>query len=130
MPTIQLTSKTKKETTKNERNQTDARKLRQQAYNNTAWRKLRDTFLKEHAVCTDCIGKGRVTPAQDVHHIKSPFQNGSINYNLLLDYTNLVSLCKECHAARHNADQGHKSPEKIIEELDALFNSIDDKDDN
>jgi 5-methylcytosine-specific restriction protein A len=120
MPTINLKLKEKKTKT-NERNQTDARKVRQKAYNNTNWRKLRDTYLKEHAVCQDCIAKGRVTPAQDVHHIKSPFKNGEVNYNLLLDYTNLVSLCKECHAERHNKDLGNTTVEEIIKQLDKLF---------
>lgn len=124
MPTINLNLK-KNNTPKNERNQTDARKVRQKAYNNTTWRKLRNTFLREHAVCADCISKGRVTPAQDVHHIKSPFKNGEINYNLLLDYTNLVSLCKECHAERHNKDQGNITIEEVIKQLDELMDSIE-----
>ena len=119
MPTINILKKTKKRDTNHK--DTDARLLRKKAYNNTAWRKLRNTFLKEHAICTDCISKGRITPAVDVHHIKSPFKDGEINWNLLLDYTNLVSLCKECHANRHNSENGHKTPEQIIEELDALF---------
>ena len=119
MPYINLPPKKEKKTNRNEH--TPMRDLRRRGYNNSTWRKLRNTFLKEHAICTDCISKGRITPAVDVHHIKSPFKDGEINWNLLLDYTNLVSLCKECHANRHNSENGHKTPEQIIEELDALF---------
>lgn len=119
MPTINLNLKEKK--TNTERNQTEHRKVRQKAYNNPAWRKLRDTFIREHAVCADCISKGKITPSQDIHHIKSPFKNGEVNYNLLLDYTNLVALCKECHAARHNKEQGNRTIEDIIKQLDELF---------
>jgi 5-methylcytosine-specific restriction protein A len=123
MPTINLNKKPAKE--KVERNQTENRKLRAKAYNNSTWRKMRDTYLKEHAVCQDCISKGKITPASDIHHIKSPFKNGEINYSLLLDYTNLVSLCKECHGNRHATEQGHKTAQLIIEELDKLFEDVD-----
>ena len=123
MPTINLNKKPTKE--KVERNQTENRKLRAKAYNNSTWRKMRDTYLKEHAVCQDCISKGKITPATDVHHIKSPFKDGEINYSLLLDYTNLVSLCKECHGQRHATEQGHKTAQLIIEELDKLFEDVD-----
>ena len=108
-----------------ERKNTDMRKLRSTAYNNTAWRRLRDTYLKEHPLCADCLAKGKVTPATSVHHVNSPFKGGEVNYNLLLDYDNLMSLCCKCHGERHAEEQGHKSPEKIIEELDNLFNNID-----
>lgn len=117
MPTIKKLEKKKRP----ERKETDMRKLRQTAYQNKHWRKLRDTYLKEHPVCEECLKKGRVTPAQDVHHIKSPFKGGEINYNLLLDYHNLESLCKDCHGLLHSQMQGHKPAEKIIEELDELF---------
>lgn len=123
MPTINLNKKPTKE--KVERNQTENRKLRAKAYNNSTWRKMRDTYLKEHAVCQDCISKGKITPATDIHHIKSPFKDGEINYSLLLDYTNLVSLCKECHGQRHATEQGHKTAQTIIEELDKLFEDVD-----
>lgn len=119
MPTINLLKKTKKKN--NNHSETEMRKLRQKAYQNPAWRKMRNTFIKEHAICADCLNKGKVTASEDVHHIKSPFKDGIINWNLLLDYTNLVALCKSCHADRHNSDKGWKSPEQIIEELDALF---------
>lgn len=102
--------------------ETDMRELRKKAYNNTAWRKLRETHLKSNPLCTDCLSKGKVTPAEDIHHIKSPFKGGKINYALLLDDNNLVSLCKPCHALRHNKEQGYVSPEEVIKQLEDLFN--------
>ena len=103
------------------RKETDMRKLRQTAYQNKHWRRLRDTYLREHPVCEECLKKGKVTPADDVHHIKSPFRGGEINYNLLLDYHNLMSVCRKCHGEIHASQQGHVSPEKVLEALDALF---------
>lgn len=124
MPYINLNKKTQQTPIRNEN--TDARKLRQKAYNNTKWRKLRETFIREHAICEDCLSKGKITPSQDVHHIKTPFQNGNINYNLLLDYTNLVALCKDCHGARHAKEQGHTTIEELIRQLDELMGELDD----
>ena len=119
MPKI---NKLEKKPRNTERKDTDMRELRRKAYNNTAWRKMRDTYMKEHPICADCLAKGKVTPATSVHHIKSPFAGGEVNYALLLDYDNLMSLCHECHGIRHAEEQGHITPEKILEELDALFN--------
>lgn len=112
-----------------ERKETDMRKLRQDAYQNTAWRKMRDTFLHEHPICEECLKKGKVTPATDVHHIRSPFSKGEVNYTLLMDYDNLMALCKECHGNIHAKQQGHISPEEILKQIAALFDeNISDKD--
>jgi len=104
-----------------ERKETDMRKLRKEAYQNTTWRKLRNTYLKQHPICEKCLEKGKITPAEDVHHVRSPFRNGEVNYGLLLDDKNLMSLCKTCHAKIHAAQQGHISPEDILKQLDDLF---------
>ena len=112
-----------------ERKETDMRKLRQQAYQNPTWRKLRDTYIHKHPICEECLKQGKVTPATDVHHMISPFQHGEIKYNLLLDYDNLMALCKDCHGKLHAAQQGHISPEEVIRQLDDLFNdNIKDED--
>ena len=119
MPKI---NKLEKKPRNTERKDTDMRELRRKAYNNTAWRKMRDTYMKEHPICEKCLEKGKITPAVDIHHKRSPFQGGEVNYALLLDYDNLMALCKDCHGEIHAAQQGHITPEKILEELDALFN--------
>lgn len=106
---------------KKERKVTDAKKLRATAYNSKEWRRLRDLYMHEHPICADCLAKGKVTPAEDIHHIVSPFKNGEINYKLLLDPDNIVALCKDCHGMRHAEQQGHQSPEKVLEALDELF---------
>ena len=128
MPYINLKKKTKKET--NQRNEhTDSRELRRTAYNNSSWRKLRNTYIKEHPICEDCLSNGKITPAEDIHHIESPFKNGEINYHKLLDSNNLVALCKQCHSSRHNKEQGHISVEEVIKQLADLLNpKIKDED--
>lgn len=127
MPWIQKIER-KKKTTPKKRNETDMRKLRQQAYQNTRWRKERDTYMSQHPLCEDCLEKGKVTAGTDCHHLVSPFKNGVINWSLLLDWNNLRSLCKECHGLRH-AEAQEKKPEEILRQLDALFdNNISDED--
>lgn len=103
------------------RKETDMRKLRQKAYQNTTWRKLREEFMHKHPLCEECLRNGKVTPATDVHHIRTPFKGGEVNYALLLDPENLMSLCKDCHGQIHAAQQGHISAEDVIKQLDALF---------
>lgn len=103
------------------RKETDMRKLRQKAYQNTTWRKLRETYMREHPICEECLKKGKVTAAQDIHHKVSPFKGGEINYTLLLDPDNLMALCKDCHGNIHAEQQGHINPEDILRQLDDLF---------
>lgn len=125
MPTIAKLPKRPKSA---QRANTDMRNLRTKAYQNTEWRKMRDTYMHEHPICEECLKKGKITPATDIHHIRSPFRNGEVNWTLLLDYNNLMSLCKECHGNIHAKQQGHITPEEIIAQLDALFDeSISDE---
>ena len=107
-----------------ERKETDMRQLRKKAYNTTEWRKLREVYMREHPICEKCLEKGKITPAEDIHHKISPFRGGEVNYGLLLDHDNLMAVCKECHAAIHNKQQGHVSAEEIIRVLDELFDEL------
>ena len=126
MTTLNITKKTKKET--NQRNEnTASREMRRKAYNNTEWRKLRDTYIKEHPLCEDCLDKGKVVPAEDIHHIRSPFQNGECNKALLLDYNNLMALCKQCHNKRHNPNQAPKIQDVLRQLADLLDENKTDK---
>lgn len=104
------------------------RLLRRKAYNNTTWRKLRDSYLKQNPLCANCLRNGKVVPAEDIHHKISPFKGGEINWTLLLDPENLESLCKECHGIEHQKENGYRSPQEIIDALDAFFADMDNED--
>jgi 5-methylcytosine-specific restriction protein A len=97
---------------------TTSREVRHQAYRLTEWRKLRIIYLQAHPLCEKCQSEGRVKAAEDVHHIKSPFFNGTYSRELLLDEKNLMAVCKDCHAAIHGKT---KTNQEIIAELDALL---------
>ena len=57
-----------------------------------AWKKLRAHFILLHPLCEQCKSEGRLTPAEEVHHIL-PLANGGTN-----DDCNLKALCKSCHS--------------------------------
>jgi len=56
------------------------------------WKHIRDRYIKAHPLCARCAKDEKVTPAEEVHHIK-PLANGGTN-----DEDNLMSLCKSCHS--------------------------------
>lgn len=75
-------------------------------YNSVAWKRLRDTFLKEHPICKICLEHNRVSPTTQIHHA-IPFLRGhSIEeqWNLFLDEKNLIPVCDKCHTALHVKD--------------------------
>ena len=57
-----------------------------------AWKKLRARFLLLHPLCEQCKSEGKLTAAEEVHHIL-PLANGGTN-----DERNLMTLCKSCHS--------------------------------
>lgn len=72
-------------------------------YNTPEWKDLRESYNRNNPLCEDCLLKGRITPAQHTHHIQ-PFMNGSSKseqLTLLLDWSNLRSLCIDCHKEAH-----------------------------
>lgn len=84
---------------------TPRRKERQSFYNTGKWKALRTKKMQDQPICENCYYNGQVTPAEDIHHIQSPFLKGytRIRKNeLMFDYNNLMSLCKRCHSDYHN----------------------------
>ena len=57
-----------------------------------AWKRIRDRYIAAHPLCAQCEAEGRLTPAQEVHHIV-PLANGGTH-----DKINLMALCKSCHS--------------------------------
>jgi len=66
-------------------------------YDRRAWRdRIRPMQLGREPLCHDCLGRGRATPAEDVHH-----KNGDATDDR---EGNLMSLCHECHSRRTLAE--------------------------
>jgi len=80
---------TKEETKRYERNQRDpAMKKR---YNRT-WKRIRDRYINEHPLCERCQKEGKLTPAEEVHHVV-PLSRGGTHAA-----DNLMALCTSCHS--------------------------------
>jgi 5-methylcytosine-specific restriction protein A len=68
-----------------------------------AWKRIRGRYIRAHPLCERCAKDMKITPAEEVHHIK-PLSNGGTN-----DEDNLMSLCKSCHSliSAESGDRWH-----------------------
>ncbi|EHL65438.1 HNH endonuclease [Cloacibacillus evryensis] len=57
-----------------------------------SWKRIRDRFIMAHPLCEECRKQGRLTAAEEVHHIL-PLSKGGSNAQ-----ANLMALCKSCHS--------------------------------
>lgn len=74
------------------------------------WKRTRAAYRKSRGgLCERCLAKGLIVPGDIVHHKKylTPDNIGDPNYSLSFD--NLELLCRDCHAAEHDADSRYKS---------------------
>lgn len=75
--------------------------------NSWHWQQLRHRKFCANPLCEICLMRGRVTPTEEVHHIK-PVESGRDEgemRRLAYDFANLQSLCKACHAEVHHPAQ-------------------------
>lgn len=71
-------------------------------YKSRQWQHVREYVMqRDRRLCQDCLAKGIITPAEEVHHI-IPLQPENItDPSITLNEENLIALCRECHKARH-----------------------------
>lgn len=100
MPTLKRATKEKPKQIKREE--------RQSIYQSKRWKALRKAKLMEQPLCELCLSKGKVTPAIDIHH-KDSFLNyeGLKRLEVAYDFSNLLSVCKECHSYLHRNGTTH-----------------------
>lgn len=90
-----------------EKHRQDISKNRKQAdpfYSSAAWRKLKKRHREKHPLCVMCLSEGRVTPVDDVNHIKPRREYPELE----LDPKNLESLCKAHHTRVTNEGRHRK----------------------
>ncbi len=68
------------------------KRLNDEFYNSTAWRKVRASYVKQNPFCVKCRDLGRATPVDVVDHIVEIKDGGE-----RLSYSNLQSLCHAHH---------------------------------
>lgn len=71
-------------------------------YNSPEWKKCRATYVKKEPYCEVCLQRGEVVPVEIVHHIIELTPENITNPNIALSHDNLQSVCRECHAEKHN----------------------------
>lgn len=84
----------------------------QRLINSYRWQLLRKKKFMANPICEECKEHGRVTPAEEVHHVV-PVETGKDEAEmtrLAYDYNNLRSLCKACHARAHAPKEKEVSP--------------------
>jgi len=74
----------------------DSRPTRHDFYHSTVWRKARGRYKRLHPLCEECERRGRVVPADVVHHKVEIALGGDP-----LSFDNLESLCHSCHNKIH-----------------------------
>ena len=73
-------------------------------YKSKAWQRCRyAAWSRDSGLCQDCLKSGKVVAAEEVHHIVPLTPENVLNPEVALNLDNLVSLCRECHQARHGA---------------------------
>jgi len=71
-------------------------------YTSKAWRKCRITILANAGgLCQNCLKKGLVEPAVEVHHVKPLTPDNIDDPRITLDESNLIALCAACHDEMH-----------------------------
>lgn len=82
---------------------TNKEQNRQKCYNSLLWRNTSSIYKHENPLCEVCFQEGIITPAEHVHHAqKFNDQTSSVlQYQLLTDPDNLISVCSNCHHKIH-----------------------------
>ena len=108
-----------------------------QLINTTRWKQLRKSILDAYPLCQRCQQEGRLTAAQEVHHVR-PVEE-AITYadkmQRMYDAHNLQALCHDCHVKTHT-EQGRcgreatkKRNEKQVEQvIKKFFDEGEDED--
>mgnify|MGYP002623827444 CR=1 FL=1 len=78
------------------------KKYAERFYKSKQWQDARATYLAMvGGLCERCAKKGKIVPAEIVHH-KIYISPGNINDpSITLDFKNFEALCRDCHAEEH-----------------------------
>ena len=70
-------------------------------YISEEWRRCRAAYIKAHPLCERCAAKGRIIPAEHVHHRARITPPNLTDPAVTLNPDNLEALCRECHQQEH-----------------------------
>ena len=71
-------------------------------YKSILWQEARRSVMeRDHWLCQDCLAKGQLTPAEEVHHVLPLTPDNITDPEISLNPANLIALCRNCHRERH-----------------------------
>lgn len=79
-----------------------ARDFAREFYNSQAWKNTRAAYTASvGGLCERCKAKGRLTPAEIVHHKTHLTPENITDNSITLGWANLEALCRDCHGEVH-----------------------------
>lgn len=72
-------------------------KTNRENHSDSRWRKLSRAKRDANPFCEHCERDGFVKAASEVHHIKPVSEFPHLKY----EWSNLVSICRDCHQKEH-----------------------------
>lgn len=83
-------------------------------YHSGAWRRCREAYMAAAVdvggrpcpphMCERCFARGRLVPADTVHHVTHITPENVGDPSVTLSWDNLMRVCRDCHAALHSGD--------------------------
>lgn len=78
-------------------------------YHSKAWKNTRDAYMRAgRGLCEPCLAAGRYVQAEIVHHKIHLTPDNVDNPEITLNADNLERVCRDCHAKRHQDDDGEQ----------------------
>ena len=95
-----------------------ARDFARAFYHSKAWKTAREAYMSSTTtssdgricppgMCERCFERGRLVPAEIVHHIQHLSPENIGDPEVSLSFGNLMRVCRDCHAELHYPDQSY-----------------------
>ena len=84
------------------------RRTRQERGYGAEWQRARKVIIaRDMALCQECKRQGKVSPFDEVDHIKPKFEGGTD------DHDNLEGLCRACHGRKTEAEAARAQGRRV-----------------
>ena len=78
-------------------------------YKSKAWKGCRAAYARSvGGLCEICLGAGLVRAGEIVHHVEHISPENITDERVLLDWSNLQLVCRDCHARLHPKHRGRR----------------------